>query len=340
MIKFRLASFNLALLIITLGCTQTVEENQQADNSDPLPSWTAGPTKSAIIQYVKTVTDDNSPDYISIPERLAVFDNDGTLWSEQPMYFQLAMAIQQVKEIAPEHPEWQEKESFKAILEDDFEAFAATGVHGILEIVMATHAGRTTEEFSASTLKWINSAKHPRFDRLYKELVYQPMLELLDYLRANNFKVFIVSGGGIDFMRSFAEEAYGIPANQIIGSSIKSAFEMTATGPVIRKLPEIDFIDDKEGKPVAINKHIGRRPVFCAGNSDGDLAMMQWTAAGSKKSFMLYVHHTDAEREWAYDRESPIGRFDKALDYAQEKQWTIVDMKNDWQVIYPFDRAE
>ena len=269
--------------------------------------------------------------------RIAVFDNDGTLWSEQPMYVQLAFTIDRVKALEPQHPEWKEEQPFKAVLEGDLKSVFASGEHGLLELVMATHANMTTEEFENIVKGWLATARHPRFQQLYTECVYQPMLELLAYLRANGFKTWIVSGGGIEFMRPWVEEVYGIPREQVIGSSIKTKFEMREEKPVLVRLPELNFIDDKEGKPVAINQHIGRRPIAAFGNSDGDLQMLQWTAAGDGKRLIVYIHHTDGDREWAYDRDSSIGRLDKGLDEAIANNWTLVDMKKDWKIIYPFE---
>jgi len=307
------------------------------DQQDPLPSWNEGATKTAIINYVNDVTNTESNNLIPIPDRIATFDNDGNLWSEQPAYFQLFFAIDRIMVLAPEHPEWKTEQPFKAVLDDDMKELMKYGEHGLIQIVMTTHAGNTTEEFEEIVKDWLATAKHPRFNRPYTDLVYQPMLELLDYLRANDFKTFIVSGGGIEFMRPWVEEVYGIPRDQVIGSSIKTEYDYNNGDPIIKRLPEIDFIDDKEGKPEGINKFIGRKPVFASGNSDGDLQMMRWAASSKYKSYMLYVHHTDSIREWAYDRNSHIGRFDKGLDEAIEKGWTIVDMKNDWKVIYPFE---
>ena len=271
-------------------------------------------------------------------ERIAVFDNDGTLWAEQQMYFQLAFVLDRVEALAPQHPEWKEKQPFKAALEGDLKTVLAGGEHALLELIMATHAGMTTEEFEQIVQDWITTAKHPKTDRPYTEMVYQPMLELLSYLRANGFKTYIVSGGGIEVMRPWAERVYGIPPEQLVGSSITVKFEMRESGPVFVRLSEIDFIDDKAGKPVGIHKFIGRRPILAFGNSDGDLQMLQWTTAGDGKRLGLIVHHTDAERKWAYDRNSHIGRLDKALDEAGLKGWIVVDMKRDWKVIYPFEK--
>jgi hypothetical protein len=306
--------------------------------SDPLPSWNDTPSKQSIIAFVQQVTKEGSPEFVPAPERIAVFDNDGTLWAEQPMYFQLAFALDQVKRLAPQHPEWKEKQPFKAVLEGDLKTVLAGGEHALLEIVMATHAGNTTDEFAQTVNDWLATARHPKTGRPYTDMVYQPMLELLAYLRANEFKTYIVSGGGIEFMRPWSERVYGIPPEHVIGSSIKTEFELRDSIPVLVRLPEINFIDDKAGKPVGINQHIGRRPIAAFGNSDGDHQMLQWTTAGSGARFALLVHHTDAEREWAYDRSSSIGHLDKALDEAQEKGWTVVDMKHDWKYIFPFEQ--
>jgi len=306
--------------------------------ADLLPSWKDTAPKKAIVTFVEQVTREGSPSFVPVAERIATFDNDGTLWAEQPMYFQLAFALDRVRALAPQHPEWRTKEPFASLLKGDVKAALAGGEKTILEIVMATHAGMTTEEFEQIVRDWLASAKHPKTGRLYTEMVYQPMLELLDFLRANGFKTFIVSGGGIEFMRPWTEKVYGIPPEQVVGSSIKTKFEMRDGKPVLVRLPEIDFIDDKAGKPVGINSHIGRRPIAAFGNSDGDLEMLQWTTAGRGTRLALIVHHTDAEREWAYDRESSIGHLDKALDQAQAKGWTVVDMKNDWKIIYPVEK--
>lgn len=303
--------------------------------ADPLPSWNDSGSKKSIVAFVEKVTTEGSPDFVTPSERIATFDNDGTLWSEQPIYFQLAFALDRVKALAPAHPEWKEKEPFASLLKGDLKGALAGGEHAIVEIVMASHSGMTAEEFEKIAKDWINTAKHPKTGRLYKAMVYQPMLELLAYLRSNGFKTFIVSGGGIEFMRPWTETTYGIPPEQVVGSSIKTKFEVRDGKPVLVRLPEINFIDDKAGKPVGIQMHIGRRPIAAFGNSDGDLQMLQWATAGSGARFGLIVHHTDAEREWAYDRESSIGRLDKALGEAKTNGWTVVDMKSDWKVIYP-----
>jgi phosphoserine phosphatase len=269
-------------------------------------------------------------------ERIAVFDNDGTLWAEQPIYFQVAFALERVKALAPQHPEWTTQEPFKSLLAGDVKGALGQGEKAILEIMAATHTGMTTEEFAKTVGEWAATAKHPRFGRLYTEMVYEPMLELLAYLRANGFKTYIVSGGGIEFMRPWTEKVYGIPPEQVVGSSGATKFEMRPTGPVLLKEPKVEFIDDGPGKPSGINRFIGRRPILAFGNSDGDQQMLQWTAAGAGRRFLGLVHHTDAEREWAYDRQSHVGKLDKALDEATAKGWTIVDMKRDWKRIYPF----
>lgn len=303
--------------------------------SDSLPSWNNTTPRQEIIQFVEAVTTRGSPEFVPEAERIAVFDNDGTLWSEQPVYFQLAYALDRVKTLAPEHPEWKTQEPFASLLKGDLNAALAGGDKALLEIIMATHAGMTTEAFESLVSDWIATAKHPKSGRRYNEMIFQPMLELLQYLRANGFKTYIVSGGGIEFMRPWAEQTYGIPPEQVIGSSIRTEFQMIDGNPVIVRLPEIDFIDDKAGKPVAINRFIGRRPIAAFGNSDGDLQMLQWTTAGVGLRFALLVHHTDADREWAYDRESHIGRLDKGLDEAKARGWTLVSMKADWKRIYP-----
>jgi phosphoglycolate phosphatase-like HAD superfamily hydrolase len=305
---------------------------------DPLPSWNDGPSKKAILAFVGKVTKESSPDFVPVAERVAVFDNDGTLWSEQPMYFQLAFAIDRVKALAEKHPEWKEKQPFKAVLEGDVKSALAGGEKAIVELIMATHTGMTTDEFHNTVLDWVKSARHPKFKKPYTDLVYQPMLELMVHLRANGFKTFIVSGGGIEFMRPWVEKVYGIPPEQVVGSSGKLKYEVRDRKPVLIKLPEIDLIDDGPGKPVGIQQHIGRRPVMCFGNSDGDLQMLQYTSAGTGARFGLIVHHTDAEREWAYDRDSHVGRLNKALDDAPTAGWIVTDMKKEWKVIYPFQK--
>ena len=322
----------LVLVLLLLGTATQVQA------SEPLASWNDVASKAAVIDFVEAVTQQGGPDYVVPSERIAVFDNDGTLWSEKPIYFQLLFAIDRVKALAPEHPEWKTTQPFKAVLDNDMDALADAGEKGLLELVMATHAGMTTGEFSTTVTDWLATARHPRFKRPYTELVYQPMLELLAYLRDNGFKTFIVSGGGIEFMRPWVEAVYGIPPEQVVGSSIKTKFEMRDGKPVLVRLPEINFIDDKEGKPVGINQHIGRRPIAAFGNSDGDLQMLQWTVAEEGKRLAVIVHHTDDVREYAYDKDSHVGRLDKALAEANGNGWTVIDMKNDWKVIYPFQK--
>jgi phosphoglycolate phosphatase-like HAD superfamily hydrolase len=321
-----------ALLMVGLGLA-VVQAALAAD--EPLPSWQDGPAKRAIVDFVARVTTRGGPEFVPESERIATFDNDGTLWTEHPMYIQMAFALDRVKALAPRHPEWKEKQPFKAVLEGDLKALAASGEKGLTELGMATHAGMTTDEFEQIVKDWLTGSRHPRFNRPYNECIYQPMVELLAYLRAKGFKTYIVSGGGIEFMRPWTEKAYGIPPEQVIGSTIKTTFEMRDGKPVLMRLPEIDFIDDKAGKPVSINKFIGRRPILAFGNSDGDQQMLQWTAAGSGARFMGLVHHTDAEREYAYDRTSSFGRLDKALDEAKARGWTVVSMKDEWKTIFP-----
>ena len=303
--------------------------------NDPLPSWNDTAPKAAIVAFVEKVTKEGSTDFVAEPERIAVFDNDGTLWTEHPMYVQLAFVLDRVKAEAASHPEWKDTQPFKAVLESDMKTLAALGEKGLVELLMTTHAGMTAEEFQTIVTDWIATARDPRFKKPYTDLVYQPMLELLAYLRANGFKTFIVSGGGIEFMRPWTEKVYGVPPEQVVGSSIKTQFEMKDGAPTLMRLPQVNFIDDKAGKPVGINEHIGRRPIAAFGNSDGDLEMLQWTTLGDKPGFGLIVHHTDAEREYAYDRNTEFGRLDTALDAAAVNQWTVVDMKADWKQIFP-----
>jgi len=319
-------------VVVALAFAATVTHAQ-----DPLPSWNDTATKKAIITFVDRVTKEGSPDFVAPAERIAVFDNDGTLWAEQPMYFQGLFLVDRVKALAPQHPEWRTKEPFASLLKGDMKGVAAAGEKGAIEMLAATHTGMTTEEFEQMMRDWTATAKHPKTGRLYTEMVYQPMLELLAYLRANGFKTFIVSGGGIEFMRPWTEKVYGIPPEQVVGSSVKLKFEMRDGRPVLVKLPAVDLNDDKEGKPVGIQSRIGRRPIAAFGNSDGDLQMLQWTTAGSGPRFALIVHHTDTEREWAYDRKSHVGKLDKAWDEAVAKGWTVVDMKNDWKRVFPWE---
>ena len=306
-----------------------------AAQADPLPSWNEGASKQSIVAFVQAVTNQNGPDYVAPTNRIATFDNDGTLWAEQPLYIQLAFAVDRVKALAPEHPEWRTTQPFQAVLEGDREALGAAGVKGLLELVMATHAGMTNEEFDRIAKEWFATARHPRFNRPYTDLAFQPMVELLGYLRANGFKTYIVSGGGVEFMRVISEQLYGIPPEQVIGSSGKTRYELRDGVPVLVRLPELDFFDDKDGKPTAIQKFIGRRPLAAFGNSDGDHQMLQWTAAGSGRRLMGLVDHTDAEREFEY-RVSSMGRLENAAVEAQQRGWTIVSMKDDWKRIFAF----
>src|SRR5271168_4248041 len=308
----------------------------QTAMSDPLASWNDTATKKAITAFVERVTKQGSPDYVPEADRIATFDNDGTLWVEQPMYVQLVFALDRVKTLAPLHPEWKETQPFKAVLEGDMKALAEAGEHGLIELVMVTHAGMTTADFEKIATDWLASARDTRFKKLHTELVYQPMLELLAYLRANGFKTFVVSGGGVEFMRVWAEKVYGIPPEQVIGSSIVTKFEIVDGVPALMRLPQLDFMDDNVGKPVGINKHIGRRPIAAFGNSDGDLQMLQWTAGCAGCSLALLLHHTDPIREFAYDASS-MGKLDVALTEAAAKGWTVVDMKNDWNRVFVFD---
>jgi hypothetical protein len=310
--------------------------------ADELPSWNEGPAKKAIIAFVEKVTRDGSVDFVPPPERIATFDNDGTLWCEQPMYFQMIFAFDRIKAVAGEHPEWKAKEPFKFVLDGDLDKFGATGQKGLLEVLGVTHSGMTVDKFHRTVRDWMRTARHPRFSRPYNQCIYQPMHELLVYLRTKKFKTFIVSGGGIDFMRPWVPTAYGIPPQQVVGSSGVVKYELSGGKPVLIKEPKVNFIDDGPGKPVGINQFIGRRPVMAFGNSDGDYEMLVWTTAGQSKrpSFGLIVHHDDSEREYAYDRNSKIGRLDKALDEAPAHSWTVVSMKNDWKTIFPIEASE
>lgn len=305
--------------------------------TDPLPSWNEGAAKTAIRDFV-TRTTTQGPDFVPLEERIATFDNDGTLWSEQPMYFQIIFALDRIKALAKANPALAQTEPYKAVLSDDKAALAALGEKGFLQILALTHTGMTVADFQALVMEWMKTARHPRFDRPYTDLVYQPMLELLSFLRANGYQTFIVSGGGVEFMRPWAENSYGIPPQQIVGSSGKTQFQLNDDKPAILKLPDIEFVDDGPGKPLGISRFISRRPVFAAGNSDGDLQMLQWTTLNTGPRFGMIVHHTDGSREWAYDRNSSVGKLDKALDEAPRRGWLVVDMKNDWKVIYPFEK--
>lgn len=337
-----------ALLICLIAFTScnTASEKGSADTenaavaSDPLPSWNEGATKSAIIDYVNAVTEEGGQDFVPVVDRIATFDNDGNLWAEKPMYFQLIFALDRIKQMAPEHPEWQTSEPYKFVLEDDMDGLMATGLEGLLELVKVGHSDLTEDQYRQVVADWLKANQHPRFNKPYNQMIYQPMLELLDYLRANDFKVFIVSGGGIDFIRVWGPQAYGIPTDQIVGSSLKAKYSYEEGVATVTKTAEVNFVDDHEGKPVGIHQHIGKKPIFASGNSDGDLQMLQYTDSNTYPSFQLYLHHTDAEREWAYDRDSHVGRLDKGLDEAREKGWTVIDMKNDWKTIFPFQLEE
>jgi len=316
-----------ALLWPTSIVTSVAQEN--------LPSWNDGTAKSAIIEFVSAVTNEGGADYIAPADRIATFDNDGTLWSEQPFYFQLAFALDRVKALAPDRPEWKETDPFKSVLAGDMKGVLASGKKGLAQIIAATHAGTTTDEFEEIVEQWISTAKHPKTGKLYTSMVFKPMLELLDYLRANQFKVYIVSGGGIEFMRPWTKATYGIPPENVVGSSIKTKYEVRDGVPVIIRLPEIDFIDDKAGKPVGIHKFIGKRPIAAFGNSDGDFEMLEWATSGPGRRLGVIVHHDDADREYAYDRDSHIGRLSRGLDEGPGRGWAIVSMKNDWKSVYP-----
>jgi len=303
--------------------------------SDPLPSWNNTAPRQTIINFVQRVTRHGSPDFVPADQRIATFDNDGTLWVEKPLPVQLVFLIDRVHQLAPKHPAWKTTQPFKGVLEGDARAVAATGEKGVMQLMGATHTGMTVDEFQKIVSDWIATAQHPRFKRTYTQCVYQPMLELLAYLRANGFKTYIVSGGGIEFMRPWTERVYGVPPEQVVGSSAKTKFEIVNGQPVLMRLPELNFIDDKDGKPVGINQYIGRRPIAAFGNSDGDQQMLEYTAAGPGPRLALLVHHTDAVREYAYDRQDKLARLDKALDEAHAKGWIVVDMKNDWKTIFP-----
>lgn len=325
--KIRALSLLSAFTFIVFGIV--------AHAADPLPSWNDTAPKRAVIAFVERVTKEGSSDFVLPAERIATFDNDGCLWAEQPMYFQAMFTFDRVRALAPQHPEWKDQQPFAAVLNGDGKAALAGGEKALLEMVMATHAGMTTQEFEQIVTDWLATARHPRTGRRYDEMVYQPMLEVLAYLRANGFKTFIVSGGGIEFMRPWVERVYGVPPEQVIGSSIRTKYEVRNGTPVIVRLPELNFIDDKAGKPVGIQQHIGRRPTMAFGNSDGDFEMLEWTTSGPGPRFGLIVHHTDAEREWAYDRESHIGRLARGLDEAPKRGWVVVSMKKDWKVVFP-----
>jgi phosphoserine phosphatase len=319
-------------LLCALAMTTTI-----AHAADSLPSWNDGAAKKSIVDFVAKVTKESGPDFVPPAERIATFDNDGTLWCEQPLFVQFYFTMDRVKALSPQHPEWKTKEPFASFLKGDLDGVLAGGLSGLLEGAMATHAGMTTEEFAKIVNDWITTAKHPKTGKLFTEMVYQPMLEVLAYLRANGFKTYIFSGGGIEFMRPWAERVYGIPPEQVIGSSIKTKFELRDGKAVLVRLPEMNFIDDKDGKPIAINQHIGRRPIAAFGNSTGDQPMLEYTQGGSGARFMLLIHHDDAEREYVYGAESKLAPFTDALmAKAQQNGWTVVSMKQDWKTIFPF----
>ncbi len=329
-IDVSLASVAVALILLIAAAWNPVFAQE------PLPSWNDTPAKARIMDFVKATVTEGGNGYVAPSDRIAVFDNDGTLWSEQPYYTQLGFVLDRVKALAPRHPEWKTKEPFKSVLAGDMKGIARGGEKGIVDLVMATHAGMTTEEFSKTVSDWFATARHPRTGKPYTEMTYVPMRELLDYLRANGFSTYIVSGGGVEFMRPVTERIYGIPPEQVVGSTIATQYDLVSDVPVLKRLPKIDFIDDGPGKPVGINKFVGARPIFVAGNSDGDYEMMRWTTAGEGPSFAMLVHHTDADREYAYDRESAFGKLDKALDEAERRNWLVVDMKRDWKTIFAF----
>jgi len=326
-----LRTFACVFVLFLTACAST----QPAQVIDPLPSWNSGPTKDSIVTFVTGVADPNGDAFVALDERIAVFDNDGTLWSEKPTYFQLLFILDRVRALAPNHPEWASQQPFQAVLESDMPALMAAGTHGLLELSAAAQAGMTTDEFEAIVSDWVASARHPVSGRPYTSMVYQPMLELLDYLRASGFGVYIVSGGGIDFMRPWADNVYGIPPQNVVGSSEELRYERREEGPVIVREAAVHFINDKAGKPVGIQRFIGQRPLIAVGNSDGDYEMLEWTSSGEGPRLGLIVHHTDARREWSYDRESHEGRLDKALDAAPRFGWTVIDMARDWRVVFP-----
>jgi hypothetical protein len=328
---------SLITIFLATGILLTANAKSKITASNPLPSWNEGISKQAIIDFVSKTTREGGADFIPLTQRIACFDNDGTLWAEQPLYFQFLFAIDRIKSMAPQHPEWKTKEPYASIIAGDLKKALAGGEKGIVEMMATTHGGQTTEEFEKAVNDWIDTARHPRFKRPYSECVYQPMLELLAYLRANGFKTFIVSGGGIEFMRAWAERVYGIPPEQVIGSSGKYSYQVRNGVPVLIKEPAVNFVDDKEGKPVGIQMNIGRRPVAAVGNSDGDFQMLEWTTSGTGARFGMLVHHDDETREWAYDRNSPIGALNKGLDEASNKGWILVSMKHDWKKIFPKD---
>lgn len=329
----------LSVLVIALVSLSSSKADEiKGVSADPLPSWNSGDAKSSIIEFVSRVTDRDGREFVPASERIATFDNDGTLWPEQPVYFQLLFAIDRVKSLAPRHPEWKTKEPFASLLRGDLKAALEGGEHAVVELVMATHAGMSTDEFERIVTDWILSAKHPTTGKAYTDMVYQPMLELLNYLRVNGFKTYIVSGGGVDFMRPWVERVYGIPPEQVIGSSVKVRYDSRDGRPVLIRQAEINFVNDKEGKPVGIHNQIGRRPIAAFGNSDGDLQMIEWSTSGGGARFGMLLRHTDAQREWSYDRQSKVGRLDRGLEEAKKMGWTVINMARDWRVVYSGER--
>ncbi|MBB3454873.1 phosphoserine phosphatase [Rhizobium sp. BK313] len=325
------ASLLVALVMLIIGAVSP------AWAQEPLPSWNDTAAKTRIIDFVKATTAKGGEGYVAPEDRIAVFDNDGTLWVEQPFYIQLGFVLDRVKTLAPQHPEWKEKAPFKSVLAGDLKGVARSGEKGMVELGMATHAGMTTDQFSKIVTDWFATAKHPKTGKLYTEMTYAPMRELLDYLRANGFKTYIVSGGGVEFMRPITEKIYGIPPEQVVGSTIITEYALVGDVPVLRRLPKIDFVNDGPGKPVGINQFIGRKPIFVAGNSDGDYEMLRWVTAAKGPGFAMIIHHTDAEREYAYDRQSTFGKLDKALNEAERRNWLVVDMKADWKKIFGWE---
>jgi phosphoserine phosphatase len=326
--------------VAALVCVVGTLAPARPQTPDPLPSWNDTPTRKAITDFVAKVTNPGSLDFVPVPERIAVFDNDGTLWCEQPVYTQVMFALDRVKATADRHPEWKEKQPFKAVLDGDHKAIAAAGEKGLGEILVATHTGMTLDEFNAAVTDWIATARHPKYQRPYTECVYQPMLEVLAYLRANGFKTFIVSGGTADFMRPWAEKVYGVPPEQVVGTTFKTKYEVRDGKPAIVIEPHIDLIDDKAGKPVGIARLIGRRPIMAFGNSDGDFEMLEYATTGKGARFGLFVHHTDGEREAAYDRMSHFGKLERGLDEAGKRGWVVASMKDDWKTVFPAPKGK
>lgn len=334
----RVRKFLIVLAAVCVMVGVTTVQARQPHAEDPLPSWNLGAARTAIVDFVRAVTDDKSPSYVAPDKRIAVFDNDGTLWIEHPMYTQMVFVIDRIRELAPLHPEWKTQEPFRSVMNNTLEGLLTSGKKGLIALVMAAQTGMTDDEFAHIVTAWLAKARHPRFHKPYTELVYQPMIEVLEYMRANGFKTFVVSGGGVEFMRPWTQAAYGIPPEQVVGSTVKTQFVVKDGTPAIMRLPQIDFINDAEGKPLGINTFIGRHPIAAFGNADGDLQMLQWTAAGEGPRLVALVHHTDGEREYAYDRHTHVGKLDKALDAAQSNGWTLIDMKKDWKIVFPFEK--